>query len=105
MALVFVLASLVLRGGSRRHAELMVITAGLATLSIALVAGAGELFGLFAGFGTSDDGFLPAFWELIVLAAGCGLIAYGAVDRAPGAAWPAATSCSTCCARPRTAGR
>jgi hypothetical protein len=26
-------------------------------------------------------------WELVVLAAGCGLIAYGAVDRAPGPAY------------------
>jgi hypothetical protein len=33
------------------------------------------------------EGLLPAFWELVALAAGCGLIAYGAVDRAPGAAW------------------
>jgi hypothetical protein len=30
---------------------------------------------------------LPGFWELVVLAAGCGLIAYGAVDRVPGAAY------------------
>jgi len=87
LAAAFALASLVLRGGSRRHAELLVITAGLATLSIVVVAGAGQLFGLFAGFSSSSDGFLPDFWELIVLAAGCGLIAYGAVDRAPGAAW------------------
>ena len=35
----------------------------------------------------SDGEFLPAFWELVALAAGCGLIAYGAVDRVPGAAW------------------
>jgi hypothetical protein len=65
----------------------MVITAGLATLAIALVASAGALFGAFAGFGSGDEGFLPGFWELVVLVAGCGLIAYGAVDRVPGAAW------------------
>jgi len=86
LAVAFVLASLVLRGGSPRHAELMVITAGLATLAIALVASTGALFGAFTGFG-SDEGFLPGFWELVVLVAGCGLIAYGAVDRVPGAAW------------------
>jgi peptidoglycan/LPS O-acetylase OafA/YrhL len=66
----------------------MVITAGLATLSIALVASAGALVGALIGFGTgSEEGFLPGFWEFIVLGAGCGLIAYGAVDRVPGAAW------------------
>jgi hypothetical protein len=86
LAVAFVLASLVLRGGSPRHAELMVIAAGLATLAIALVASTGALFGAFTGFG-SDEGFLPGFWELVVLVAGCGLIAYGAVDRVPGAAW------------------
>lgn len=87
LALAFVLASLVLRRGSRRHAELMVVTAGLATLAIALLASVGALVGFFTGFGGSDAGFLPGFWELIVLGAGCGLIAYGAVDRVPGAAW------------------
>ena len=86
LAVAFALASLVLRGGSARHAELMVITAGLATLAIALVASTGALFGAITGFG-SDEGFLPGFWELVVLVAGCGLIAYGAVDRVPGAAW------------------
>jgi hypothetical protein len=88
LALAFVLASLLLRGGNPRHAELMVITAGLATLSIVLVASLGVLFGTFAvpGGGTGED-ILPGFWELIVLGAGCGLIAYGAVDRVPGAAW------------------
>jgi hypothetical protein len=87
LALAFVLGSLVLRGRSPRHAELMVITAGLATLSIALVASVGALLGAFTGFGGSEGGFLPGFWEFVVLGAGCGLIAYGAVDRVPGAAW------------------
>ena len=87
LALVFVLASLVLRGGNPRHAELMVITGGLAILSIVLVASFGALFGAVSGFGGDDEGFLPGFWELVVLAAGCGLVAYGAVDRVPGAAW------------------
>jgi hypothetical protein len=87
LALAFVLASLVLRGGYPRHAELMVITAGLATLSIALVASGDAVFGALSGLGGGDEGLLPGFWEFIVLGAGCGLIAYGAVDRAPGAAW------------------
>jgi hypothetical protein len=88
LALVYVLASLVLRGGSSRHAELMVITGGLATLSIVLIAAFGALFGAAAGFGSgTDEDILPGFWEFIVLGSGCGLIAYGAVDRVPGAAW------------------
>jgi hypothetical protein len=87
LSIAFVLASLVLRGGRPRHAELMVITAGLATLAIAVVASIGALFGVFAGAGAGDDGYLPGFWEFVVLAAGCGLIAYGAVDHVPGAAW------------------
>ena len=88
LALAFVLVSLVLRGGSPRHAELMVITAGLATIAIGLVASAAAVFGFFAfEGGGADAGFLPGFWELVLLGAGCGLIAYGAVDRVPGAAW------------------
>ena len=89
LALAFVLASLVLRGANPRHGELMVITAGLATLVIGLVASIGAVVGTIAGFGAveADNGFLPNFWEFIVLGAGCGLIAYGAVDRVPGAAW------------------
>jgi len=88
LALIMVLASLVLRGGNPRHAELLVITAGLAILAIVLIGAASVLFGAFSGLGVGiDDGVLPGFWELIVLGAGCGLIAYGAVDRVPGAAW------------------
>jgi hypothetical protein len=88
LAFAFALASLVLRGGNPRHAELMVITGGLATLAIAVVASVGALVGAFAFGGVvADGGFLPGFWEFVVLGAGCGLIAYGAVDRVPGAAW------------------
>jgi hypothetical protein len=88
LAVVFALASLALRGGNARHAELMVITGGLATFSIVLVAAIAATFGGFGTFGggTGED-VLPGFWELVVLVAGCGLIAYGAVDRVPGAAW------------------
>ena len=39
-------------------------------------------------FGGSPEAPLPpGFWELVVLVAGCGLVAYGAIDRAWGAAW------------------
>jgi hypothetical protein len=82
LSLACVLASLALRGGRPRDAELLVITGGLATLAIPVLAAAAVLLP-FVG----DGGLLPAFWELVALAAGCGLIAYGAVDRVPGAAW------------------
>ena len=85
LAIVFALAALVLRGARPRHAELMIVTGGLATLSIFLLAALRGVIGLFGpGFG---DGILPGFWELVLLVAGCGLLAYGAVDRVPGAAW------------------
>ena len=87
LAVGYVLASLVLRGGTPRHAELMVITAGLATFAILVFALQAALFGSLVLFGGSGETILPGFWELVVLAAGCGLIAYGAVDRVPGAAW------------------
>lgn len=82
------LGSLTLRVRRPRHAELLVISAGIATLAIALVASVGALLGAFVPFAASaQDGFLPGVWELVVLVAGCGLIAYGAVDRVFGAAW------------------
>jgi hypothetical protein len=88
LAIVFVLASLVLRGGNARHAELMVVTGGLATLAIVVIAAASLLVGSLTPFGEgADESVLPGFWEFIILGAGCGLIAYGAVDRVPGAAW------------------
>jgi hypothetical protein len=88
LAIGFVLASLILRGGNPRHAELMVITAGLATLAIVVIAAAALLVGTLTPFGEgAEESVLPGFWEFIVLGAGCGLIAYGAVDRVPGAAW------------------
>jgi len=88
LALGFALVSLVLRGGNPRHAELMVITGGLATFAIVLLASVSAVIVAFTPFGQSaGDEVLPNFWELVVLFAGCGLVAYGAVDRVPGAAW------------------
>jgi hypothetical protein len=85
VATVAVLASLALRGSRPRQAELLVIVSGLATFAIAALALADVLVSVFGiGSGTT---LLPGWWELVVLVAGCGLIAYGSVDRAPGAAW------------------
>ncbi len=81
-----VLASLVLRAGRPRQAELLVDAAGLAIFAIgieAMLAAVGIFVG-FVGFGAPD---LPWFWKLVVLGAGFGLVAFGAIDRAPGPAW------------------
>jgi hypothetical protein len=81
MAIVFALASLPLRSVSLRHAVQMVNAAGLAILAVALIHPfGGGLFGL-----TLAE--LPGFWKLVLLAGGFGLVAYAAVDRAPGPAY------------------
>jgi hypothetical protein len=87
LAGVLVIASLALRAGRPRHAELLIDGAALAILAIAGQALIGVVIGIVAPFGSVPSHPLPGFWEFVVLAAGCGLIAYGAVDRAPGPAW------------------
>jgi hypothetical protein len=82
LSIVYVLVSLVLRGGSPRHSEQMINGAGLAVLAIAATGLVQVLFGFFGA-----GALLPGLWELVVLAAGCGLVAFGAIDRAPGPAW------------------
>jgi hypothetical protein len=75
-----VLASLALREPAPRHAEVLIDAAGLAIA----VIGAGV---------TLDPpdvrltGGLPWYWEIVVLGAGFGLIAFGALDRRPGPAY------------------
>jgi hypothetical protein len=86
-AIALALGSLVLRGGEPRHAEQLVNAAGVAILVIPLLALAAGALQLLSLFGGGPDRVLPDFWELVVLAAGCGLVAYGAVDRVPGAAY------------------
>jgi hypothetical protein len=84
-ALGYVLASLALRGSAPRHSQQLVNAAGLAVLAIAFTGLLNGLIGQLVPFGINTDGLIPNGWELVVFAAGCGLIAYGAVDRAPGA--------------------
>ena len=85
LALTCVVLSLLLRGPAPRHSEQLVNAAGLAILAIALSGFLGGLFGAFDG--PSGGPTIPNGWELAVLVAGCGLVAYGAVDRAPGPAY------------------
>ena len=82
-AAALALASLVLRAHRPRHAELLADAAGLAILVIGIQALLDAL-GFLGVFGSAG---LPGFWELVLLAAGFGLVAYGAIDRAPGPAW------------------
>jgi hypothetical protein len=84
MAIALVVASLALRGQAPRHAEVLVVAAGLAILAIGLQAVVAAAFDPFGGDGET---LLPNFWELVLVVAGCGLIASGALDRAPGPAW------------------
>jgi hypothetical protein len=87
LALAYALVSLLLRGPAPRHSEQMVNAAGLAVLAIALTGVLPSVVGFFSPFGGGPDELLPNGWELLVFAAGCGLVAYGAVDRAPGPAY------------------
>jgi hypothetical protein len=79
-AAALVLTSLVLRAGAPRQAELLIDAGGVAILVIGLQSLAVTVIGV-------EPPGLPDFWELVVFAAGCGLVAYGALDRAAGAAW------------------
>ena len=86
LALVCVLGSLALREPAPRHAQQLINAAGLAIAAIGI---AGLLAGLLTllTLGADLPDQLPGFWEAVLLAAGFGLIAYGALDRAPGPAY------------------
>ncbi len=86
LAAALVIASLGLRAGAPRHSELLIAGAGLAILAIALQAFFVAIFGSFL-LGGGGGEVLPGFWELVVLVAAFGLLAYAAVDRVPGPAW------------------
>jgi hypothetical protein len=86
-ACAYVIACLALRGIEPRHSEQMANAAGLAVLVIGLSGLVPSLINVFSPFGRPLAGQLPNGWELVVFGVGCGLIAYGAVDRAPGPAY------------------
>lgn len=85
LALAYVVVSLLLRGPAPRHSEQLVNAAGLAIFAIALTGLLGGFLGAFPGDGGGPT--LPNGWELVAVVAGCGLVAYGAVERAPGPAY------------------
>jgi hypothetical protein len=76
LAVAFALASLGMREPAPRHARQLVNGAGLATLAIGL-----------SGFSFDGPLRLPGPWQAVLLAAGLGLIAYAALERAPGPAY------------------
>lgn len=78
-AAVLVLCALALRAPARRHAEVLIDAAGLAIAAIAVWEASPLLI-----FGSSS---LPGIWELVLLGAGFGLVAFGALDRSPGPAY------------------
>jgi hypothetical protein len=86
-AIALGLVSLVLRAGRPRQAELMADAGGVAILVIGLQAIVSFAVQLFDLFEAPSGPLLPGFWELVLLAAGCGLVAFGAIDRSPGPAW------------------
>ena len=86
-AIAYVVVCLALRGVAPRHSEQMANAAGLAVLILGLTAILPVATAFLFPFGAPAAGPLPNGWELVVLAAGCGLVAYGAVDRAPGPAY------------------
>jgi peptidoglycan/LPS O-acetylase OafA/YrhL len=67
-----------------RHGVALIDVAGLAVLAIALSFVVTSFF--FGDEGVSDLGVAWG-WELLILAAGFGLIAYSSVDRQPGPAY------------------
>ncbi len=73
-AAALVLASLALREPAPRHAEVLIDAAGLAVALIGAEA-------LWAGDG------LGGVWQIVLLGAGLGLVAFGALDRHPGPAY------------------
>jgi len=81
MAAALVLVSLVLRGGSYRTSVLLVDGAGLLVIAMGVT-----LLG-FAGIAGPAEESAGTEWEAVVLVAGCGLAAFGAVDRQPGPAF------------------
>jgi hypothetical protein len=87
IAIALVLGSLRLRAPAPRHAEMLVAGAALAILTVGLQAVLQGVIFQTLDFGVEPEPPLPAFWETVLLAAGCGLIAAGAFDRSPGPAW------------------
>jgi multisubunit Na+/H+ antiporter MnhB subunit len=80
------LGAVALRDRARRHAVALVDVAGLSVVALGLTLLVATVLGLltpsvlgFTAYAPDPGG--PAGWELVLLACGLGLVAYGAVDR------------------------
>jgi hypothetical protein len=87
VAVALVLIALALRAGWPRQSELLIDGAGLAILAIGVQAIVSFVLQSLSLFDAPSGPLLPGFWELVLLAAGCGAVAYGALERSPGPAW------------------
>ncbi|MBB4664097.1 hypothetical protein [Conexibacter arvalis] len=92
VALGLLVGALLLRDRHRTESVYLIDAAGFAVLAIGLTYVGSLLFG-FAVFERSDglvrglfDG-PGAWWKLVILAGGLGLVAYAGVDRQPGPGW------------------
>jgi hypothetical protein len=86
LVVVYGFAAIGQRDRRPRHGVALIDTAGLAALAI---AGTFLVNGLFGDGGEGEAAFFGVAWgwELLILAAGFGLIAYSSVDRQPGPAY------------------
>jgi branched-subunit amino acid transport protein len=84
LMVVYGLAAIGQRDRRLRHGVALIDAAGLAVLAIAFSLNVGDVS--FAGGGGRETGVAWG-WELLILAAGFGLIAYSSVDRQPGPAY------------------
>jgi hypothetical protein len=92
LLLGYTIAHLMLRDTHRPHAVMLADAAGVAALALVVTLGVDVVlaeaisratFGFFRPSGAGGS----TGWELVVLAAGFGLVAYGSIDRERGPAW------------------
>lgn len=71
------------RDAQRRHAVSVIDAVGLTVLALGFTLVLERFFSVFVGLFRPSEPLAggPAGWELVLLAFGCGLIAYGSVDR------------------------
>jgi hypothetical protein len=88
LMVLFAFLAVAQRDRRLRHGVALIDAAGLAVLAIALTfVQEGVLFGMLLPPAGGGDGHVGWGWELLIAAAGFGLIAYSSVDRQPGPAY------------------
>ncbi|MDX6725320.1 MAG: hypothetical protein QOK49_125 [Baekduia sp.] len=88
LMVVFGFAAVAQRDRRLRHGVALIDAAGLAALAIALTfVQETVLLGTLSAPDGGGNGHVGSGWELLIVAAGFGLIAYSSVDRQPGPAY------------------